>query len=95
MKSVVGLVVVTLALAACARPANWTKPGMTMEEFELDAGECDREASRVAHAEGAPGHRSSTRLHIQPSSQRSSYYAEHKQKYEECMKRKGYAPPAQ
>lgn len=81
---------VTLALAACASP-NWTKPELTMAEFERDARECDREANRLARAEGAPGHQPWSRRQWPQHGLRTGHAA-HEEKYEECMVRKGYAP---
>ncbi|MBI1736534.1 MAG: hypothetical protein HYR51_15295 [Candidatus Rokubacteria bacterium] len=91
-----GLIV--LSLAGCATPTTWTKPGVTAGGQAQDVRECDREANRIARAEGKPGHQQwSTHGARQASPSgglEPARRAEHEEKVSACMTLKGYEKPS-
>jgi hypothetical protein len=83
-------------LGACATAdGRWTKPGMTINAFEQDTRECDREANVKARAEGRPGHQgaivANPRDMAGSSAKMAQHHSEHEQVYGACMRARGYS----
>jgi hypothetical protein len=85
MKVLIAAVLVVMALPACTRTV-WQKPGTTPEAAQRDARDCDRQADQQARAAWEPGHQAPISRAVPPSLRQS----EHRRRYAQCMRARGY-----